>query len=124
MWKEMRFPGAAAAPKHGDGAVWDVDVVRKPSGFFECRVADANSGTTLARHALKSGTSDLVCGALEKAIHQFGIPEAIRSDAGVRFVSDEFRRYLAYHGIKHIILIPLPERRRLQEGGLRTRAGA
>jgi transposase InsO family protein/predicted aspartyl protease len=65
-------------------------------------------------------TSDTI-DALKKVFATHGLPLAIVSDNGPQFVSDEFERYCAYAGIRHIRTAPYhPQSNGLAERFVRT----
>jgi hypothetical protein len=110
-----RAAGALSSPE--GSTVWDLDIWKSESGF-ECWVADARGGDTLARTPLKSRTVSSIVEALEMAIRDLGLPSVIRTDCGTEFTGQGFRRFLASHGIGHQVMLPGPT-----DGGRPPRPG-
>jgi hypothetical protein len=95
----MSKPAGAVFRREGS-TVWDVDFGILESAF-ELWVADVQSGNVLVRRPLESPAVSSIVDVVEGAIHDFGPPREIRTDASTVFTKREFYRLLHSYGIHH-----------------------
>ena len=92
------------------GAVWNIDLVRTGTQF-DLHVTDADTGSTIVRHGLRSRTPASVVHALEELTHRLGPPRGICTDCSTEFAGS-FTEFLLSSGIEHHKVLPCSPFRR------------